>query len=192
MQGHQDSPLTPLGVEQAVRLGEALRNERIDAFYASPSSRACRTAELIRGIRAADVVTAEALKEIGLGIWEGLAQSEVEARFPEQFGRFWNDPEAFGVSGSETFADVAARAVRQVNRILDEHRGRSILIVTHTVVVKLVMAYFEGRAMKDIWQPPYIHPSCLSKIVIGEGRSDIVLHGDMSHFADESRLLGTD
>ncbi|MNI10236.1 hypothetical protein D3C73_633390 [compost metagenome] len=47
------------------------------------------------------------------------------------------------------------------------------------------MAYFEGRLMKDIWNPPYIHPVCLCKVVIENNEADIILHGDISHYKEE-------
>ncbi|WJH36612.1 histidine phosphatase family protein [Paenibacillus sp. CC-CFT747] len=37
LQGHQDSPLTEWGIQQAEWLGEALHGERIDRIYTSPS-----------------------------------------------------------------------------------------------------------------------------------------------------------
>ncbi|MFD2882332.1 histidine phosphatase family protein [Paenibacillus rhizoplanae] len=37
MQGHQDSPLTPLGVQQAEWLSKSLLDVHLDAVYASSS-----------------------------------------------------------------------------------------------------------------------------------------------------------
>jgi len=52
------------------------------------------------------------------------------------------------LQGSETFKDASSRAIDKLNRIINENLGRSILIVTHTVVVKMIMAYFEDRPLK--------------------------------------------
>lgn len=185
LQGHQDSPLTELGVRQAQWLGESLRNEPIDVIYSSTSLRAHRTAELIREIRDIDLHRSDELREINMGIWEGKTQTEVKEKFPDQFYYFWNDPEQFSVQDSETFEEVSSRAVGELTRIRDAHEGKSILLVTHTVVVKLLMTYFTDVLMKDLWNPPYIHPACLCKIVIEDGKPDIVLHGDVSHYKEE-------
>ncbi|MED5016752.1 histidine phosphatase family protein [Paenibacillus chibensis] len=182
MQGHQDSPLTELGVKQAEWLGESLRNEPIDIVYSSSSRRAYRTAEIIKGDREIDIHTLDEFKEINLGIWEGKTQAEVKANDPEQFHYFWNDPAEYKVQGSETFEDVFNRVMNGLNQIIQNNEGRSILLVTHTVVVKLIMSYFEGRPMKDLWNPPYIHPACLCKIAIEGGKPEILLHGDITHY----------
>ncbi|MGM1045864.1 MAG: histidine phosphatase family protein [Bacillota bacterium] len=185
LQGHQDSPLTDLGVKQAQWLGESIQNEQIDIIYSSSSRRAERTAELIRGLREIEIIENDDLKEINLGVWEGKRQEEVKELYPEQFHYFWQDPEKFNVQSSETFQDVSTRAIKQLHQIIDKNQGKSILIVTHTVVVKLLMAYFEDRPIKDIWNPPYIHPACLCKIEFEKNKTNIILHGDISHFKED-------
>lgn len=182
MQGHMDSELTALGVQQAEWLNLAMRATPLDVIYASPSPRALRTAEIIRGERTTPLKTSEAFKEIGMGVWEGYDSTELEAEYSEQYRYFWEDPEQFKVEGSETFAEVQARALEKLQNILAQHAGESILIVTHTVVIKLLMAYFEGRALQKLWDLPYIHPTCLCRIDFTDGVPEILLHGDTSHY----------
>lgn len=186
-QGHQDSPLTELGINQAQWLGETIQNDCIDIIYSSSSMRALRTAELIRGIRDINIIESDNLREINLGIWEGKTQEEVKEIYAEQFHYFWNDPEKFGVQNSETFQDVYKRSINKLQEIINENEGKSILLVSHTVVVKLIMAYFENRQTKDIWNPPYIHPSCLCKIEIEMNKTKIILYGDISHYREENQ-----
>lgn len=188
LQGHQDSPLTELGRKQAMWLGEALERTPIDVIYSSFSPRARMTAEYIRGTREIDILESNRLMEINMGEWEGLTQDDVMNNDPEQHRHFWHDPEMFRVAGAESFRDVLTRAVDCLHRILAEHQGRSILLVTHTVVVKLLMAYFEQRPIQAIWDPPYIHPACLSKIVCRQDGFHIELHGDISHYKEEPDL----
>ncbi|MDI4646917.1 histidine phosphatase family protein [Cohnella hashimotonis] len=185
MQGHQDSPLTKLGISQAEWLEEALRQEPIDAAYSSSSRRARRTAEIVMGKRELHITDCDDFKEISLGAWEGKTQSELNANDPEQLHYFWNDPAQFYVLGSERFEDVQCRAIQKLNEIVHINEGRSILIVTHTVVVKLIMAYFEKRPLQELWNLPYIHPASLCKIVIENNNAEIMLHGDIKHYKEE-------
>lgn len=138
MQGHMDSELTALGVQQAEWLSRGMHTEQLDVIYASPSPRALRTAEIIRGERSTPLKTSEAFKEIGMGVWEGSDSTELESEYSEQHRNFWQDPEQFKVEGSETFAEVQARALGKLQEILIAHQGETILIVTHTVVIKLL------------------------------------------------------
>ncbi|WP_199624825.1 histidine phosphatase family protein [Paenibacillus alkalitolerans] len=184
-QGHMDSPLTEFGISQAQWLGDALSENQIDLIFSSTSLRALKTAEIIRRDREVSITKCDDFKEINLGVWEGQTQETVKATFEVQFNNFWNNPREFHVENSETFIDVRNRALNKLLDIVKSSTGKSILIVTHTVVVKLLMAYFEKRIIKDLWNPPYIHPACLCKVEINNEIPSILLHGDISHYKEE-------
>lgn len=184
MQGHKDSALTPLGIQQAEWLSRGLANEHLDVIYASSSPRAQRTAEIVRADRNIPLLTCNDFKEIGMGVWEGRDSEYLEAYYPDQYCYFWEDPEKFKVDGSETFAEVQARALNKLQDILAQHAGETIFIVTHTVVIKLLMAHFEGRALHKLWDLPYINPTCLCRIDFTDGVAEILLHGDTSHYEE--------
>jgi len=182
LQGFHDSPLTELGVRQAMWLGDAFADKPLDVIYSSVSRRASRTAELIRRDKPLPIIESEDLREINLGIWEGMTQEEAQAAYPEPFDHFWNDPGRFQALGGESYADVSKRAIAKVEDIVAAHPGEHILVVAHTVVVKLLMAHYEGRPLIDLWKPPYIHPVCLSHIELTDGIPAIRLHADISHY----------
>lgn len=184
-QGHQDSPLTELGLKQARWLGEALLEQPLDWIYSSSSPRAIKTAELIRGSRPIAITECDEMKEINLGEWEGQVAAEIAERCPEAYEHFWRQPDRFRAAQAETFAEVERRALGKLRHILQGHAGQTVLIVTHTVVVKLLMAAFEQRPIEQLWELPYIHPACLCKIEFTEdGKPDIKLHGDISHYQE--------
>ncbi|EQB85893.1 hypothetical protein M918_16965 [Clostridium sp. BL8] len=60
MQGWNDSPLTDLGIKQAEWLRDRIQDEKIDAIYSSPSNRAFKTAEIVRGGREIEIIKHEA------------------------------------------------------------------------------------------------------------------------------------
>ncbi len=184
MQGHLDSPLTPLGEQQAQWLNQGLQTVPLDIIYSSSSPRALRTAEIVRGERSIPLIACDEFKEIGMGLWEGRESGEIQSADSAQHFNFWKDPEEFNVEGSETFAGVQKRALDKLHEVVAEHDGQSILIVTHTVVIKVLMAYFEERAMENLWDLPYIHPTCLCRIDFTDGAAEILLHGDTSHYGN--------
>lgn len=184
LQGHQDSPLTELGVKQAQWLADALEHEVIHHIYSSSSERALKTAAIVRGARGIPIIESDAFKEINLGDWEGRTQEEIKTADPQQFHNFWNDPQQFSVTGSESYGAVAERALNKLEQIVAENTGKHILIVTHTVVLKLLMAHFEQRRLQDLWQLPYIYPACLCKVELTGTGAQILLHGDISHYKE--------
>ncbi|GIP04362.1 hypothetical protein J28TS4_27690 [Paenibacillus lautus] len=39
-----------------------------------------------------------------------------------------------------------------------------------------------------MWDLPYIHPTCLSKIELTDDVPSILLHGDVSHYREEQGI----
>ncbi|MBO7745646.1 hypothetical protein I8J29_15655 [Paenibacillus sp. MWE-103] len=37
----------------------------------------------------------------------------------------------------------------------------------------------------ELWRPPYIHPASPCKPEVCEGRTDILLHGDIGHYPEQ-------
>ncbi len=67
LQGWKDSDLTEKGINNALSLGNRLKDVAFDAIYASPSKRTLHTADLIKGNKALSIVENERLREISLG-----------------------------------------------------------------------------------------------------------------------------
>jgi broad specificity phosphatase PhoE len=59
------------------------------------------------------------------------------------------------------------------------------LIVTHSVVIKVLLAYFKGLNIEQLWNPPYIHDTSLSIVEIGNGTKRLVLEGDTGHLSSK-------
>ncbi|WJH36613.1 histidine phosphatase family protein [Paenibacillus sp. CC-CFT747] len=154
------------------------------------AGRARRTAEIIKGAREVDIVDTPDLKEIHMGVWEGLTQDEAKELYPDPFRDFWENPEKFKVPGCETFRNVSDRALNRLRLIVEEDQGKALLLVAHIVVVKVLMAYFERRPLNEIWNPPYIHPASLCKVEIEGDISRILLHGDTSHYKKDTLARG--
>ncbi len=185
IQGKSDSPLTKLGVKQALQLGKKLSEISLDAIFSSSSKRALRTAQIVNQEQKSDtpLYLENDLMEISLGEWEGMLRSEVDKLYPRMQDIYFNSPSKFQpVGNGETFCQVRERVIKFLNRILEMNSGTNILFVTHTAVVKLILGYFEGRSLDSLWDPPIIHPASLSHVVINNTGPVIKSYGDVAHF----------
>ena len=152
-QGRADSPLTKRGLLQARSLAQVLGPVRLDAVYVSPSERAMRTAEIVRGQRRIPIVAAPALLEIDVGAWEGLTKAQAERDYPLARRVYEEDPAAYEPpAGGESFHDVRRRVLAFWQELLQAAPGRSVLLVTHTVPAKLLLSEIEGRPLARLWQ----------------------------------------
>lgn len=122
--------LSMLGRSQARSLGESLRGERIARVWCSSLARAVQTAEIAAGVLGADVMVREGLREYAVGDLAGSHASG--AAYFEQIFRQWaSGDDSAQISGAELVADTVARVQATLRAIADEHRGESVLVVSH-------------------------------------------------------------
>lgn len=186
LQGHQDSPLTELGIQHAAWLSESIRHIDLDVIYSSSSPRTLRTSEILRSDRAIDIKAEDALKEIYMGAWEGKVNRDIEQNDADAHFAFWNNPHEYEPkNGGESFHDLQKRVLPKVQEILTKHKGQTVLIVTHAAALKLIMSFFEGKSLADLWNPPFLHSTALCKVVWDGEHTLVELHGDTSHYREQ-------
>ncbi|MEC0228356.1 histidine phosphatase family protein [Paenibacillus alba] len=187
MQGHLDSPLTAKGQQQATWLSNALQDVHFDRLCASSSGRALQTATIVKGTRDMDIHTSDDWREMNLGSWEGRISSEIEELDPDNFHAFWHAPQMYKTSKGESFEDLQRRVIPAIERLVEEHAGQTIALVSHSVTLKIIMAYLEQKSLAELWNPPYFHPTCLSVVEFKDSKPHIQLHADTSHFPEERK-----
>lgn len=145
-EGATDSPLTPLGKQQAKLLAKFCQKEKIKKIYSSPLGRALKTAREVAKVCQLKINVVNKLKEICYGEWEGKASIELQKLAPWQernknFFKFVN-PGSFKMRKGESFETLYKRLGPFFHRLTKE-KGFSVLIVSHVGVVRCAKRYFE-------------------------------------------------
>jgi len=127
--GHAVDPLlTDEGIEQAKKLAEFLKHEKIHYAYVSPQKRAVHTAEHVLQFHPSVKIThAPELKEQNLGIYESLPKSEwkkIKAQTQEPF-------DLFKPPKGESYTELQHRAKKFFHTLFDKHKNDTILVVSH-------------------------------------------------------------
>jgi serine/threonine-protein phosphatase PGAM5 len=149
--------LTALGRAQAKRIGKALKNDRIDAVYASTMLRARTTAALIAESRSLMVQSTPLLCEC----------------IPTKVGFY---------IPLETIADGKKQADRAFARFFKKSRTtRTELLVCHGNIIR----YFVARAL-DVpgitWRKMAIYHASITEIRIhSDGRAVLFSYNDVAH-----------
>ena len=129
-QGHSDTPLNDVGREQARALAAELEREPLAAIYSSDLRRAYETAREVGLRKGIDVIVDPELREIHVGMWEGLTSEEIEQRWPDDLSR-WRAGELVLGRGGETDEQLRERVLRAAGRIAAAHPREQVLIVSH-------------------------------------------------------------
>ena len=139
--GWIDEDLSEEGIWQAEQLSRRLSHWAITAVYSSPLKRATRTAEIIASLPSLSVQRLDELGEIRLGAWEGMFAEEIEAKFSSLWRAWKRDPSDIQMPGGESLAQVQQRAIAAFQSITQVNQGQQVLMVTHDVIVRLLVAY---------------------------------------------------
>ena len=142
--GALDVPLSDEGLIHAKRIGDRLRNERLDAVYSSPLTRALATASAVSESHGLELVIREGLTEIDFGAFEGRTFEEIAASDPDLYARWMREPTRVRFPGGESFGDLRKRVADEITRIRAEHDGGSVAVVTHGGVIRAVLAEVLG------------------------------------------------
>ncbi|MCL6458144.1 MAG: histidine phosphatase family protein [Gorillibacterium sp.] len=183
MQGHQNSALTRLGEQQAEWLKNRLAGEKLEAIYSSTSPRAVHTAQILSGDHALPIRQLDALMEINMGAWEGMNTEQIQQDYPLQYTQFFTRPDLYIPVGSgETYRQLEQRVIPSIERILTDHAGQKLLIVTHRITLKVIMAYFSNKTLQEIGEMPDILSTALCKVNFTDNIPHIDMYGDTSHY----------
>lgn len=142
-----DTPLTSLGVQQAITTGQFLRDRyKFDVIFSSPYMRTLQTSQHIAEQLAAvpRIILEERIREIEFGVLDGLTHQGTRERYPEEWerrereGKYWYRP-----PGGESRPDVALRVHSFLGTLTRDYRQKNVLVVCHSVVVLIFRRLLE-------------------------------------------------
>ena len=127
-------PLTAEGLRQAAELVATLTEPRPAAIWSSPYRRAIQTVQPTADVLGLPVRTRWELRE-----WDdGLPFTE---HWEPQYAASWADL-SFARPGGESLDQLSTRAVYAVLTVVDQHRGRLVLVAGHGTLISRILAGF--------------------------------------------------
>ncbi|MEQ8674310.1 MAG: histidine phosphatase family protein [Aggregatilineales bacterium] len=165
----RDLGLSAEGLKQAEHLRDRLKHSeeiKPDVLIASPERRAKETAEIIAPIFDMPIIFDEDVEE-----W----RSDDGTLTDEEFMRPWEalsaaeKPYYRWIEGCETLLEFSLRVNVAMNRILNEHQGKTILLASHGAFIQATFAYFFGFSLAI---PPRVSPEIHHTSITHWYRSD--------------------
>jgi alpha-ribazole phosphatase len=149
-----DLPLAPQGERQAELIREFLRDKNIETYYCSPLLRCRQMMHIIMPTGQAPAIV-QGLREIDMGIWDGLPFSQIKERYPQQFEERGQNIVDFQVPEAESFAQCAKRARCVWQYIINTTKG-NVAIMAHAGINKTLLCDLLDKPLAellDIKQP---------------------------------------
>lgn len=182
-QGRIDTELSELGHRQSSALAERLQDIPLEAAYSSPLRRSMTTAIYVATSHGLDLRIEPDLTEIDHGLWNGLLREEVEKRFGPLLQLWFVSPSRVQMPGGESLAQVGARAMRVISRILEAYPQGTVVLCSHDAVLRACLCQFLGLGLDLFWSLKLDNGS-VSTLDFREGEAYLVCLNDTCHLGD--------
>ena len=163
IQGSTDIPLN----ENGIRLAEETAELQFDIIYASPLSRARKTAEIVRGTHTTEIVIDDRIVEMNFGKAEGMLIKDINEKPENQNLKYcFTIPSKYQAKdGAESYEHIMARAKDFLENELRplEHTYENVLVVCHGALIRALLLNVLGWDIDRYWE---IHqPNCCMNLV---------------------------
>lgn len=185
IQGQWDGGITALGRKQIDALAERMKDVHIDALYSSDLQRTMITAGAVQKYHDLPLHTDKRLREVRMGVWEGMSWGDVIHNDGEQYNYFSNNPDLWHVEGSESWDHLRERLYSAVTDIASRHDGQTIAIVSHGTAIRALMCKILNVEGKDIHSVKHGDNTCVSLLEVESNSIRIEYACDNSHLGDE-------
>lgn len=190
-QGQLDVELSRTGLAQAEAVAGWLAAQPVSfsAIYSSDLKRAVQTAQVI-GKRLGLIPELHSdLRELHAGEWQGLLDTEIEAQFPGQLAEWSAKVNTFSTPGGESIPKVQQRVFANYNRIVVQHPGDAIIIVSHGAALTALLAAMHDWDLVETWQSRRnrLHNTGVTVVALDHEKSEheLLLLNSSEHLADK-------
>jgi len=150
--GRTDVPLDETGLRQGELAGEYFKGIEIHGIYSSPLARAWQTAQKIASLHSLQVQPLEGIIDMSFGKWEGHPHEEIKKMDPETYRLWREEPHRARLPGGESLEEVRVRAMAAVEEVIQSNSGKTLVLVSHRVVNKVLICGILGIDNSHFWQ----------------------------------------
>ena len=180
LQGHSNTELDALGIQQAQCAAERLRGEAFDHIFSSDLRRAMQTARIIAEAVGGEVVPLSALREWHLGELENRPNTELWKEYPQIMNAFKYEGSDLLVPGGESRFQFLKRVADCIDSLAAQYEGKRILLVTHAGTLRAIFRRIVGPAADDALLP-LVSNAAYSRFCRRGDRWQLCCWNDISH-----------
>jgi len=150
--GLRETDLTPDGINEAIKIGEELKNENATKAYHSGQIRSKHTLDLVLNGYHQDVeiITDPRIKERDYGDLTGLNKDETEHKEPANY-KLWHRSYDTPPPNGESIKDVEDRVLPFLNELKSELKPDDVVFISASAnSIRPMRKYFEGLSNEEM------------------------------------------
>lgn len=170
--GWTDCDINETGIQQAEGLKHFFDGVKLDRIYASDLLRAKHTAEIIGEGREIPLETRESFREQFFGDWEDKESLLIRDSQKDAFAYWLTHWDGDGIPGGEHFSEFYQRVSRGIDSLIQENKGREVLLVAHNGTLSVILCHLLGAGEKGFWKF-FAAQGCYSSLLASESKITI-------------------
>ena len=150
--GNRDVDLTEEGIEEAKKIGEELKDEKITKAYQSNQLRSKHTLSLVLNDHHSntEIFTDARIRERDYGDLTGKSKIELEKKDPENF-KLWHRSYDVAPPNGESIKDVETRVMSFLYDVLPKLNPSDVVLISaHGNSIRPMRKYFEGLSNEEM------------------------------------------
>lgn len=155
----------------AFQIASRLDAVKLKAVYTSPIDRTAETAAIVARPHNLDPIVEPGVIEADFGTWQGRSLAQLRRL------KLWNQvihvPSQTRFPGGESFPEIQYRAVEACNKIAGAAGSKTVAIVSHSDVIKLIVSHYLGQPL-DLFQRLVISPGSVTAVHVPQRGPAIV------------------
>jgi probable phosphoglycerate mutase len=167
--------LSDRGREQAKILGERMAHLPVAVVYASPIERTTQTAAAVAQHHGLTVQALPGVLEADYGEWTGGKLAELAKT--DLWKTVQRAPSRARFPGGESLAEMQARMVSALEKVVASHAGELVVVVSHADPIKAAIAHYTGVHL-DLFQRIVVSPASVTVFELGEHGAAMVKCND--------------
>jgi broad specificity phosphatase PhoE len=150
--GDVDLSLNEAGRRQAHDAAQAIASQFPQVVRCGPEQATRQTASIIAHELSLKFRTVEALREVDLGVWEGLTVAEFSERYARVHKQWRLDAKSVEPPDGESIPTAEARLLDGLKRVMKRHRSETVAVVLGPLAVAILRCRLVEGTYARFWE----------------------------------------
>jgi probable phosphoglycerate mutase len=126
--------------------------ERVDAVVTSPVRRTRESAEILAEALGHPLQEEPGFAEMEFGAWDGMTFVEVAEKHQADLDKWLGSLDVAPGGSGESFRSVEERVLVGLQRMLDDHAGKTVVVVSHVTPIKTLVAHAVDAPLTSLFR----------------------------------------